>query len=157
MQIYVRDHLAASTAGIALARRCQGSNAGTPLGDELSTIVEDISADARVLEEIAWQLGTRPSRVEQAAAVVGERVSRLKLNGRLRGYSPLSRVIELESLMAGIDAKRSLWQSLIASSIGSLARFDLAQLVERATDQRRRLDPHHTQAASLALSCRRPS
>ena len=34
-------------------------------------------------------------------------VGRFKLNGQLRGYSPLSRLVELEILMAGIDAKRS--------------------------------------------------
>jgi hypothetical protein len=30
-------------------------------------------------------------------------------HGRIRGHSPLSRLIEFEGLATGIDAKRALW------------------------------------------------
>lgn len=152
LQIYVGDHLAASAGGIALARRCQRNNRGTALGTVMEAIADEIQADARVLSEIATELGARRSRVKRVAVIVGERLARLKLNGRLGSYSPLSRVIELEGLMAAIDMKRSLWRSLAASPFAPmLARFDLAALVERAADQRRRLVVHHEQAAATAL------
>ena len=45
-------------------------------------------------------------------AVAGEWLARLKLNGRLRGYSPVSRLEEFEMLTAGIVTKASLWRTL---------------------------------------------
>ena len=47
-------------------------------------------------------LEVEPSRLKIGLARAAERASRLKLNGRVLGYSPLSRVIELETLGAGI-------------------------------------------------------
>ena len=51
-------------------------------------------------------------RVKVTAAWVGEKAGRLKPNGQLTGYSPLSRVVELEGLSLGIEGKRLLWVSL---------------------------------------------
>jgi hypothetical protein len=78
----------------------------------------------------------------------------LKLNGRIRGYSPLSRLIELEGLAAGIDGKRALWLVLlqILENDQRVRDFDLAKLASRAEDQRRRLEPHRLSAAQEALS-----
>jgi hypothetical protein len=45
-------------------------------------------------------------KVKNIAAWGIEKVGRLKLNGQLTGYSPLSRVVELEGLLAGIAGKR---------------------------------------------------
>lgn len=47
-----------------------------------------------------------------APAWAAEKLVRLKLNGRLRGYSPLSRLLELEMLHIGITGKLELWQAL---------------------------------------------
>ena len=41
-----------------------------------------------------------------------EKIGRLKPNGQLTGYSPLSRVVELEGLALGITGKLSLWKAL---------------------------------------------
>ena len=48
------------------------------------------------------ELGFRESKTKEAVAGVGEKVGRLKLNGQIRGYSPLSRVLELEALAVGV-------------------------------------------------------
>jgi len=51
-------------------------------------------------------------RAKQFVAWTAEKAGRLKLNGRLLGYSPLSRVEELEALRLGVTGKRMLWIAL---------------------------------------------
>jgi hypothetical protein len=53
------------------------------------------------------------------SAPADEIASRLKANGRLIGYSPLSRVLELEGLIMGITGKLEMWRSLQAIENGS--------------------------------------
>jgi hypothetical protein len=84
-------------------------------------------------------------------AAAAERVGRLKLNGRILSPAPLSRVLEIELLMAGIDAKRSLWRSLEVSRGGDVHSVDLGDLVRRAGDQRAMLRELHPEAARAAF------
>ena len=79
-----------------------------------------------------------------------ERVGRLKLNGRLVGYSPLSRVLELEALMSGVQAKRGLWQALRQSEF-TVGDVDLSELERRVVEQLDALSGIHEQAARLAF------
>ena len=64
-------------------------------------------------------LGARVDRLKAAAAWGGEKLGRLKLNGQLRGYSPLSRVVELEGLALGVWASGD-FGSLSASSLATI-------------------------------------
>lgn len=151
--VYVNDHRAAATGGQALARRLRDSNRGDELGDVLVEVVAEIERDAATLDEVAAALGLKRSRVKEMLALVAERVGRLKMNGRMRGYSPLSRVLELDMLLAGIDSKRTLWRAL-ASCQGAhpeIAHFDFGVLVEGAHDQRDRLEPHLRHSAQRAF------
>lgn len=75
----------------------------------------------------------------------------MKLNGRLWGYSPLSRLDELELLQIGVAGKRRLWRALEHTHTGALSGFDFGALAERATEQLRRLEALHLKAAALAL------
>ena len=138
LEIYLADHLAASTAGVALSRRIAQSNAGTALGDVLRRLVAEIEEDRRTLQAILAELGFRESKAKNALASAGEKVARLKLNGQLRGYSPLSRIVELEALSVGVAGKLALWESLKSTPalIERLSGFDLHQLAERAKRQR---------------------
>ena len=72
----------------------------------------------------------------------GEKVGRLKPNGQIRGYSPLSRFLELETLSVGISGKLALWRSLqqLPEVAERLPGIDLAELVERAERQRAELE-----------------
>jgi hypothetical protein len=150
--IYVNDHRAGAAAGLALAERMRRENEGTPLGDTLMELVSEIEEDGATLRDVANALGVRPDPVKVGAARAGEMISRLKLNGQIRGYSPLSRVLEIETLMAGIDAKRLLWHSLRAAQRPELERFDFAALAERALAQRERLEMHHRLATRVAFA-----
>ena len=87
---------------------------------------------------------------------MGEKVARLKLNGQLRGYSPLSRVVELEALSVGVAGKLALWQSLSRSRASSerLSGFDLDHLSERARRQRSEIEDQRVRAAREAFGAR---
>ncbi len=148
LEIYLADHLAASTAGVALARRTAASNAGTALGDVLRRLATEIEEDRRTLQSIVAELGFRESKPKDAVAWVGEKVGRLKLNGQLRGYSPLSRILELEALSVGVAGKLALWQSLqsVSGLSERLSGFELDQLAERARRQRAEVEEQRTNA-----------
>jgi hypothetical protein len=152
LRVYLNDHRSGAAVGLAVARRCLGRNRGSMLGSELERIVADLQADAASLDEVMRGLAVTPDRVKRALAWAGERVGRLKLNGQLSGYSPLSRQLELEMLLAGIDAKRSLWRALASARVAAPDTVDYGTLIDRATDQRCRLVPHHERAAKDALA-----
>lgn len=152
LAIYLNDHLAGATLGVELARRSRGSNQGdSDFGPALAELCAEIEADRETLKRVMTRLGVGQSKLKPLAAVLGERAGRLKLNGQLRGYSPLSRLDELELLQLGVTGKQRLWQALDHSRSADLRDFDLDALAERASGQLRRLEELHLRAAGLAL------
>src|SRR5918996_252861 len=99
--IYLQDHLAGSVAALELVERAARANAGNELGSFLTDLHGEISADKETLLATMRTLGVDPSRVKNAVAWTAEKAARLKANGGLLRYSPLSRVHELEALEAG--------------------------------------------------------
>jgi hypothetical protein len=153
ISIYLNDHLAGSVAGLELARRSASSNRDSEFGDVLANLVSEIEADSAALREVMERLDVGQDRVKSTAAWAGEKLGRLKLNGQLTGYSPLSRLIELEGLHIGINGKLSLWQSLerVAASEPRLEGIDFSTLADRARKQLSDLEPHRLRAGELAL------
>lgn len=150
--IYLNDHLAGAVAGQQLARRCLASNQETPLGRFLDELVQEIDEDKATLEELMQGLGVRPDPLKRAVAWTAERAARLKPNGRLLSYSPLSRLIELEALSLGVEGKGALWASLREVALDPAAAESLEHLEKRAKRQRRRLEVHRLEAAREALT-----
>jgi hypothetical protein len=152
LAIYLNDHLAGATVGVELARRLQASNEDDrEFGPALVEICAEVETDRETLKAVMDRLEVGQSKLKPAAAVLGERLGRLKLNGRLWGYSPLSRLDELELLQIGVAGKRRLWRALEHTHADDLSSFELGALAERATGQLRRLEALHLKAASLAL------
>jgi hypothetical protein len=152
LAIYLNDHLAGATLGVELARRLRGSNQGdSDFGPALAELCAEIEADRETLKRVMDQLGVGQSKLKPLTAVLGERLGRLKLNGQLRGYSPLSRLDELELLQLGVTGKQRLWQALQHTRSADLRDFDLDALAERASGQLSRLGELHLKAAALAL------
>lgn len=152
LAIYLNDHLAGATLGVELARRLRASNEDDPeFGPALAEVCAEIEADREALKAVMDRLGVGQSKLKPLAAILGERLGRLKLNGRLWGYSPLSRLDELELLQIGVVGKRRLWRALEHTHAGELPGFDLGALAERATEQLGRLEALHLKAAALAL------
>jgi hypothetical protein len=112
LDIYLNDHLAGSTLGVELSRRAAAENRESEYGAFLERLYRDIAEDRRTLEAVMRALDVDRSPAKPAGAWLHEKVSRLKLNGQVRGYSPLSRLLELEGLETGVAGKRSLWQVL---------------------------------------------
>lgn len=154
LAIYLNDHLAGATMGIELTRRSFRANRGTELGRFLEELLREIEEDRRTLEAIMDALGVPKSVVKPRLAVVAERLGRLKLNGQVTGYSPLSRVLELEGLTIGVAGKLSLWRNLRdgAGLAERLPGFDLDALIARAERQLGAIAEHRVAAARLALA-----
>jgi hypothetical protein len=151
LAIYLRDHLAGASGGAALARRLRDSNRGGPWGEPLERLLAEIEVDRETLTRVMERLEVRPDPIKIAAASIAEKLGRLKLNGRLRGYSPLSRLLELEILHLGIVGKADLWRALHESLPGELAEFDLPALIERAEAQRQSVQQLRLEAAAAAF------
>jgi len=151
LSIYLNDHLAGATAGLELVRRARASNEDTELGDLLAELTAEIEADRETLGEVMARLSIAENKAKVAAGWSAEKLGRLKLNGQLRGYSPLSRLVELEGLHGGIATKKSLWQTLGATVAERLPGLDFAQLAARADSQLNRLDPQRLAAARVAF------
>lgn len=154
LAIYLNDHLAGATVGHELSKRAAGSNRGSEYGAFLDGLSREIGEDRETLIEIMGALGIRVDRLKVLGAWGAEKVGRLKPNGRLLEYSPLSRVVELEGLALGINGKLSLWRALARLVAGrpELANFDLGMLAGRAEDQLRRVEPHRLRAVAEALA-----
>lgn len=154
LAIYLNDHLAGSVVGAQLARRVAAENEGTALHAPLSRLAEDIAADRRSLQQCMTALGVRRHRWKEAVAWALERAGRVKPNGRLTGYSPLSLLVEVEALQSGVRGKWALWHTLIEARANDprLADADLPRLLQRAEAQSAELDGLHAQAARQAVA-----
>jgi hypothetical protein len=153
LRIYLQDHLAGATAGLELARRTRGANEGTEYGEPLAKVADEIEADRRQLQGIMDDLGFGGDRLKNAGAWTLEKAGRLKLNGQITGYAPLSRVVELEGLLTGITGKWGLWVALleIAPTEPRLDAELLGRLRDRAEAQRATVEELREKAAREAF------
>jgi hypothetical protein len=146
--IYLNDHLSGSVGGVEMARRSRGANEGTEFGPPLARLCGEIESDRDSLEALMEELEVARSRIKPAIGWLGEKFGRLKPNGQLRGYSPLSRVVELEVLLLGISGKLRLW-TLLEDLVGDRVTTDLTALIVRAEDQRTTVSDLQLRAARL--------
>jgi hypothetical protein len=150
---YVQDHYAGSTGGLELAKSAANANAGTEFGAPLTRLATEIAEDRDALKRIMGRLEVSPAPIKAALAWGAEKARRLKPNGQLRGYSPLSRVVEIEALITGVSGKLSGWRALTAVAPTD-ARLDAAQLADleaRAEDQLSRLHDLRDRGAVIAF------
>jgi hypothetical protein len=105
-------------------------------------------------EAIMKRLGIPRSPLKPPLAIAVERVGRLKLNGRVIEYSPLSRFAELDFLAIGIDGKKLLWANLrdLADLRAQLPDVDFDHLIARAERQRAEIEPFRSRAGREALA-----
>jgi hypothetical protein len=140
LRIYLQDHHAASAGGVALARRALGPQ---------HPVAKQIARDREALERVMRQLSIAPSAVKVGVVRVAERAGRLKLNGTLLRRSPLSRVVELETLVVGVRGKEALWTALQKAEVR--LEDDLEALVESAKAQAAELEALRLRAAARAF------
>lgn len=151
LRIYLRDHHAAAIAGNELAKRSAQSNRGTPFEVLCEQIRTEVAEDLSTLEDVMRRLDISPAKGKDGALWMAEKLGRLKLNGSLRAYSPLSRVIEFEGLSLNAHATRRVWSALKQISHRPV-EGNLEELEARADDQIRRIDEAHKEAVRLAFA-----
>jgi hypothetical protein len=154
LAIYLNDQLAAGVLWREIARRALRNNRDGELGTALAEVASGIAEDVETFKAIMSRLGVRRNPMKLALAVGAERVGRLKPNGRLVRYSPLSRFLELDILAMGIEGKKVLWTSLrdLAGLAGRLPDMDFDELIRRAERQRRTLEPYRARTGTAALA-----
>ena len=152
LSIYLNDHFAGATGGLELAKRAAGANADNEYGAVLDDLVEELESERESLRTLIEELGYGVDPIKAGAGWVAEKFGRLKLNGSLLSYSPLSRLIELEGLTIGVTGKLSMWRNLRASVGHGIESVDLDTLITQAESQLARLDPLRTSAAAEAFA-----
>jgi hypothetical protein len=151
LRTYLQDHHAGATVGVELARRTAGSNEDTEYGEPLARLADQIAEDRETLERVMERLGVKPNPVKDIGGWTAEKLGRLKPNNRLLGYSPLSRVVELEGLVIGVTGKLAMWEALRDSIGDSLDGIDFVALGTRAQGQRTELEQLRRKAAAEAF------
>ncbi|RZQ60984.1 hypothetical protein [Amycolatopsis suaedae] len=152
--IYLNDQLAMGLVWRELARRAARNNRDTGFEAPLREVASAIAEDVETYRDIMRAVAVRVNPVKAGAAVVAERLGRLKPNGRLTSYSPLSRFWELEALVMGIEGKKVLWTTLRdAAGLGArLPEVDFDRLITRADRQRSLLEPARLRAGEEAFA-----
>jgi len=154
--IYLDDHLAGATAGLARFRATAAAQRGTPAGAVLARLRDEVAEDLRDLQVLVDRCGLPRRSGLRVLAAVAERAGRLKPNGRLVRRSPLAPVIDLEGLLLGVLGKGALWRALrtLAEHDDRFDAAHLTALAERADRQAAELDDLRRDAVVAALAPR---
>jgi hypothetical protein len=157
--IYLNDHLAGATGGVQLARRLAGSHQQSADSDALRRLAAEIAEDRVALLDIMSALSIPVRSYKVYAALIGEKVGRLKLNGYLTGRSPLSSLVELELLVLGVQGKAAGWRTLraLADRDERLDAARLDELLSRARSQADELEDLRVRAAKTIISLEQAS
>jgi hypothetical protein len=147
LSTYLNDHLAAATGGVELAKRALSSNQGTPYEGLLRDVAATLEADKDRLLEAMDELEVGKNAIKESLGWIAEKVGRLKPNDQLTGYSPLSRVVELEALTLILGANRALWATLT-----DVAGLELSARVRTLDALAERLEPARLEATREALT-----
>ena len=148
---YLHDHHAGSNFGIELLKNLQDQHAGEPLAEFAAAELTLLLEDRQILEGIIDRVGTEASAVKEAAAWVGEKLSRFKL--RHASSADFGTFEALETLTLGINGRVALWRalSLIAPTDTRLRGEDFHALAAAAQAQHDRVEQRRLQIASSAL------
>lgn len=153
LAIYLNDHLAGSVVAVELLQHLERAYSARSVQRFAAELRSDIEDDRRELQSLMARLNVAESRARQATAWLAEKMTMVKL--RLDDWAGGDfRLFEaLEALSLGIEGKRALWVALsdAAGAAPSLRQLDYARLVQRAVDQRTRVETLRLETARTAL------
>lgn len=148
LRIYLSERIAVAHAGRRLAGRMRGAASDPGTARLLDEAGAALAADAEVLASFLRQLGASRPRLRMLAASAGERLGRLKLNGRVTGRSPLADLEELEGLVALVRAVAGAWSAIEVAGVASEAVVDgRAEAMEALADRLAGLRPVRAERA----------
>ena len=135
--IYCNDHLAAAVGGIELVSRMLSQHRGTPHEENLEGLLDELREERAALLSSMAALGFPVRQYKLVASWVGEKISRLKLNGHLLSRSPLSDLVEFEFIATAVLAKRCGFETLrvVAAADHRLDAALLDRLIAQADKQ----------------------
>src|SRR4051794_22658236 len=112
---------------------------GTSHEGKLEELLGELREERSALKSSMAALDIPVRQYKQVASWVGEKVTRLKLNGHLLSRSPLSDLVEFEFLATAVLAKRQGFETLrIAATVEPrLDAATLDRLIEQADEQHR--------------------
>jgi hypothetical protein len=112
LRAYLSDHLAVSEGIGALAQRVCDASRWQGQRTSFEILVDVLGQDREDLERVLADRGIAQDPLKRRLARMGERVGRLKGNGRMVRTSPLTRLVELEGLQLGLSACITPWVTL---------------------------------------------
>ncbi|MDQ2856246.1 MAG: hypothetical protein M3R68_07955 [Acidobacteriota bacterium] len=156
---YLNDHLAGSVLALELLEHLESTHAHSWLRHFFSQLHAEVATDRDVLEGFMDALKISQSRTRKASAWLAEKMTELKLRIDDPQGGPLRLFESLEALSLGIEGKRSLWIALRAAAEKSpeLRIIDYERLIERADEQRARVEKVRIDTAREALTPAEPA
>jgi hypothetical protein len=153
---YLNDHLLGATGGVELARRIAKTGTAADHADELARLADEIAEDRAELIRIMGRLGVRANPVRTVLGWTGEKLARLKTNGRVLSRSPLSSLLELEAMALGVAGKAAGWRTLrtLAEHDNRIDPAEIGRLIDRARAQSELLEGLRIAAATRVLTPR---
>lgn len=153
LKTYLADHAALTLSALELAKRANGSNADGELGEFLTGIIPILEAERKTLKEMLRRIKGCDSPLKNLAAWGAEKAGRFKLNDSLFSYSDLSRVVELEALLAATEVKTAMWDALetLAMTRSDFRDLDLGGFLRKNQTMAEKLRAFHRTAAHRAL------
>jgi hypothetical protein len=149
---YLNDHLAGSTVALELLEKLETIHAEDTLKNFFQQLRSDIESDRKQLEALMVRLQISESRVRKASAWLTEKLTEMKLRFDDPHGGDLFLFESLEALSLGIEGKRSLWLVLAeAAKASPTLAMDYEHLIERATEQRDRVEKLRIEVGSKAL------
>jgi hypothetical protein len=148
---YLEDHLAGAVHAIELVETIRDRHSNESLGQFAQDLLGEIQQDRQVLLGLAEHVGLSSSTAKDAAAWLGEKVSRVKLR---QGHNNALGTFEaLEVLALGIHGKWAMWRALatVAPHDARLRGTDFDQLTARAQTQYSQVDERRLSIAAAAL------
>ncbi len=153
LAVYLNDHYAGATGGLELFRRAAKATPNSQDGAALADLAQQVEEDRDALIRIMTDLGVPTSQSKAAMGWLAEKAGRLKPNGHILSRSPLSDLLEAESMLLGVLGKAACWRTLriLAESDERLSADRLDTLLERAEQQSDTLEELRSAAVSRTL------
>lgn len=152
MRIYLRRHLAAAGAGVALFRRV-ASSVASDMRTQVGELARDVEEDQQLLLAIAERFGAQRPVLQEKIGGLAQELGRLNPTGTAIRRSPLADVIELEALGTAVQGKLLGFRTLreLADDDTRLDPAEADVLIERAEDQKERIEALRLEAVRRAM------
>jgi hypothetical protein len=150
---YLNDHLAGSVVALELLEFLERTYPDPGVTTVLAEVRADVAVDREQLELLMARLDIARSRSRRATAWLVEKLNELKLRLDDREGRTLRLLEGVEAVAIGIDGKRALWRALAVTAdvLPALRGPDYDRLVQRAADQRARIEAVRLDAARAAF------